>query len=125
MMIFVNEFIGKGELPRQAVETYVKLLSPYAPHIAEELWEELGNNDTIAYSEWPAFDEKYLTVDEVEILVQILGKPCTRLKMPAKCTPQEMEELAMQNDIVSTALAGKTVRKVIAVPERLVNIVAN
>ena len=125
MMIFVNEFSGKEDLPREAAISFVKLLAPYAPHIAEELWEILGNNDTITYVEWPVCREDYMTVDEVEILVQIMGKPCTRINMPAKSNPQEMEELALQDDAVSSAIEGKTVRKVIAVPGRLVNIVAN
>ena len=125
MMIFVNEFSGKEILPTEAAETFVKLLAPYSPHIAEELWEILGNDNTISYVEWPTFNKEYLTVDEVEILIQVMGKPCTRINMPAKSNPKEMQELALKNENVSAAIEGKTVRKVISVPGRLVNIVAN
>lgn len=125
MMIFVNEFSSGSDFPREAAESFVKLLAPYAPHIAEELWQELDHQGTIAYQKWPDFNEKYMAVNEVEILVQILGKPCTRINMPAKITPKEMEDIALKDDKVNQAISGKTVRKVIAVPGRLVNIVAN
>jgi leucyl-tRNA synthetase len=125
MMIFVNEFSKLKKLPGDAVMAFVKLLSPYAPHMCEELWEILGNKNSIAYEKWPVYDEKYLKVAEVEILVQVLGKPKARIMMPAGCDREQMEELALKNDDVKQATANKTVRKVICVPGRLVNIVAN
>ena len=125
MMIFVNEFSGKGELPREAAESFTKLLSPYAPHLAEELWENLGHNDTITYEKWPGFDEQFLQEDEVEILVQLMGKPLARINMPASSSQDEMQKIALADGEVSAAIDGKSVRKVICVPGRLVNIVAN
>jgi leucyl-tRNA synthetase len=126
LMIFVNAFAGEGkELPREAAETFVLLLSPIAPHICEELWEYLGHNESLAYEPWPKYDEKHLAVDEVEILVQVLGKPKSRIMVPADAGDDTMREAALADEKVKAAIAGKTVRKVICVKGRLVNIVAN
>ncbi len=125
MMIFVNEFSGKKELPREAAANFAKLLSPFAPHLAEELWKNLGNNDTITYESWPKFEEKFLQVDEAEVLVQLMGKPLARIMIPTSATQDEMQAIALADDDVKSAIDGKTVRKVICVPGRLVNIVAN
>ena len=125
MMIFVNEFGSKPELPRETAEAYVKLLSPYAPHIAEELWETLGHSDTITYEPWPTYNEAFLKEDETEILVQLMGKPLVKIMMPANTSQDDMRDLALSNQDVAAAIEGKTVRKVICVPKRLVNIVAN
>jgi len=123
MMIFVNEFARCEHRHRQAMESFVKLLSPYAPHLAEELWSRLGHGQSLAHESWPAWEAEKLKVDEVEILVQILGKPKTRLMMPSGADAKQMESLALADAGVQSGLAGKTVVKVIAVPGRLVNIV--
>ena len=126
MMIFVNGFSGNAKpLPREAAETFVLLLSPFAPHLGEELWERLGHDKTLAYEPWPEYDEEYLKVDEVEILVQVLGKPKARVMMPSSADEETMQRLALEQDAVREALDGKTIRKVICVPNRLINIVAN
>ncbi len=125
LMVFVNEFSKKNKLPREAAEKFVIMLAPFAPHIGEELWSILGHDGTIAYVAWPEFNEDFLKVDEVEILIQLLGKPKARMMMPAEVGPKDMEALALANDEVKAVIAGKTVRKVICVPGRLVNIVAN
>ncbi|MBQ7721348.1 MAG: leucine--tRNA ligase [Kiritimatiellae bacterium] len=126
LMIFVNAFAGEGkELPREAAETFVLLLSPIAPHVCEELWEHLGHDHTLAYEPWPKYDEKHLAVDEVEILVQVLGKPKSRIMVAADATEDAMREAALADEKVKAAIEGKTVRKVICVKGRLVNIVAN
>ena len=125
MMIFINAFSGNAKpLPREAAETYVLLLAPFAPHLCEELWERLGHDTSLAYAPWPAYNEEYLKVDEVEILVQVLGKPKARVMMPAGAGEATMQQLALEQDAVRDALAGKTIRKVICVPGRLINIVA-
>ena len=87
-------------------------------------WEMLGHTDTIAYEPWPVLDENALKVSEVEILVQVLGKPKARLMMPVGADAATMEKLALQDETVQAAIAGKQVCKVICVPGRLVNIVA-
>jgi leucyl-tRNA synthetase len=125
MMIFINEFSGNGKpLPREAAETYVLLLAPFAPHLCEELWESLGHTSTLAYEPWPVCNEAYLKVDEIEILVQIAGKPKARVLMPAGADEETLQRLALAQPAVAEALAGKSVRKVICVPGRLVNIIA-
>lgn len=125
MMIFINEFSGNGKpLPREAAETYVLLLAPFAPHLCEELWESLGHTSTLAYEPWPVCNEAYLKVDEIEILVQIAGKPKARVMMPAGADEETLQRLALAQPAVAEALAGKSVRKVICVPGRLVNIIA-
>jgi leucyl-tRNA synthetase len=125
MMIFVNEFSGQETMSREAAEIYVKLLAPFAPHICEELWEMLGHDTTLAYAEWPEYDGQYLKLDEVEVLVQVLGKPKARIMLSPDASNEVMEQVALANADIQQVIAGKTVRKVICVPGRLVNIVAN
>lgn len=125
LMIFINECYKATTIPKQYAEGFVKLLSPICPHIAEELWEKLGHNETITYETWPAYDEGKLVDDEVEIVIQINGKLKVKLMVPADATKESLEEIAMQEDKIKEQITGKTVRKVIAVPGKLVNIVAN
>ncbi|SFD56632.1 leucyl-tRNA synthetase [Bacillus sp. OV194] len=125
LMVFVNEANKQNVLPKYAAEGFVKLLSPIAPHIAEELWEKLGHSGSIAYESWPVWDEAKLVEKEVEIVVQINGKVKAKLSVPADITREDMEQAAMDSDAVQSSIEGKTVRKVIAVPGKLVNIVAN
>jgi leucyl-tRNA synthetase len=123
LMVFCNDFSAAKELPREAAEAFVKMLAIFAPHIGEELWEKLGHDNTIAYEAWPVWDEAALVVNEVEVLVQILGKPKARLMMPVGVDKAEMEKLALADATVQEAIAGRPVRKTICVPGRLVNIV--
>ncbi len=125
MMVFINEAYKAEILPIQYMEGFVKLLSPICPHITEELWSRLGNNETLAYASWPAYDESKLVDDEIEIVIQINGKMRAKLQVPAGITKEEMEEIVMKNGKVQEQIDGKTIRKVIAVPGKLVNIVAN
>jgi leucyl-tRNA synthetase len=125
MMIFVNEAYKSDSLPRQALADFLQLLSPIAPHIAEELWARLGNSDSITYAAWPAFEEAWTVDQEVEIVVQVNGKIIERLSIAADTAEAEMESLAKSNAKVQEAIAGKTVRKTVVVKGKLVNIVAN
>ncbi|WP_449621386.1 leucine--tRNA ligase [Robertmurraya sp. Marseille-Q9965] len=125
LMVFINEAYKAPVLPKRYVEGFVKMLAPIAPHIAEELWEKLGGTETISYEAWPAFDEAKLVDDEVEIVVQINGKVKAKLMVPADANREALEEIAMGDITVKEQIDGKTVRKVIAVPGKLVNIVAN
>jgi len=125
LMIFVNEAYKTEVLPVEAMEHFVQMLSPIAPHIAEELWQKLGHEGTVSYAEWPSYDES-LTVDqEVEIVVQVNGKIVERLSIAADTEQDEMERLAKEIDKVQELISGKTIRKVVAVKGKLVNIVAN
>lgn len=123
LMIFINEAYKQDVLPYKLMSEFVKLISPIVPHIAEELWEKLGNNDTITYEPWPTYDESYLVEDEVEVVVQVNGKVRAKLTIPTDTTKEEMERLAKENERVQAAIGEKTIRKVIAVPGKLVNIV--
>ena len=123
LMVLLNELAKQSSLPRSAAERFVLMLSVFAPHIGEELWEKLGHSDTCAYVEWPTWDESVLKVDEAEILVQVLGKPKARIMMPTGCSAADAEKIALENADVQNAIAGKSVVKVIVVPGRLVNIV--
>ncbi|UOR11868.1 leucine--tRNA ligase [Halobacillus amylolyticus] len=125
MMVFINEGYKANELPKDFVEGFVKLLSPVAPHLAEELWEKLGHEETISYQEWPSFDESKLVEDEVEVVIQVMGKVRAKMMMSVEASKEDMEKAALENDNVQEWLEGKTVRKVVAVPTKLVNIVAN
>ena len=125
MMVFVNEAYKVDEISIDYAKGLVKVLSPIAPHIAEELWEKLGETDTISYAKWPTFDESKLVEDEVEILVQVLGKPKARIMMDPTLSKDEIEKIALNDEKVKEAIEGKTIRKVIVVPGKLVNIVAN
>jgi leucyl-tRNA synthetase len=123
MMVFVNEFSKLKSRNREAMEAFVKMLSAYAPHVGEELWQLLGHDDTLAYEPWPTYDETNLKVDEVDVLVQFMGKPKARIKMSPDLKPDEMETVALADPEVQEALGSMQVIKVICVPGRLVNIV--
>lgn len=123
LMVFVNEAYKQSVLPKGAVEDFVKLLSPFAPHIAEEMWEALGHKDTIAYEPWPQYDPALLTDETVEVVVQIKGKIKARLTVPVDLSQEELKEQALAHERIKDELADKTVTKVIVVPNKLVNIV--
>ena len=125
LMVFINEAYKADVLPISYIEGFVKLISPIAPHIAEELWEKLGSSGTIAYEGWPAYDEAKLKDDEVEIVIQINGKVKHKLLVPINTNKDALEQIAMDDDKIKEQIDGKTIRKVIAVPGKLVNIVAN
>jgi leucyl-tRNA synthetase len=125
MMIFVNEAYKTETLPRQAMVHFVQMLSPIAPHIAEELWEKLGFTGSVSYVAWPQYDVS-LTVDsEVEIVVQVSGKIADRLNIPTDLDEAGMQARALESVKVKELIEGKTIRKIIAVKGKLVNIVAN
>lgn len=128
LMIFVNEAYKAKALPVDYVKGFVKLLAPIAPHLGEELWSMLNINDShegITYVSWPTYDESFLAEDEIEVVFQLNGKLRAKAKAPKEIKKEELEELAMSNEKMKEALVGKTIRKVIVVPGRLVNIVAN
>lgn len=125
MMVFINETYKVDQINKEHVAGFVKLLYPIAPHIGEELWNKLGFEGSIAYAEWPTYDETKLVEDDVEIVIQVLGKVRAKLQVSVNSTKEELEEIAINHEKVQPWLEGKTVRKVIVVPGKLVNIVAN
>jgi len=123
MMEFVNYFTKQPGRPKEAMEKFVLLLSPYAPHIAEELWQLLGHDKTLAYEPWPEADERWTRDEEVEIPVQILGKLRGKVTVPAESDSATIEAAAKADPKIAELLAGKTIAKVVVVPGRLVNFV--
>ncbi|HJY52607.1 MAG TPA: class I tRNA ligase family protein, partial [Candidatus Udaeobacter sp.] len=128
MMIFVNAFTNVETIPRASMRTFLILLNPFAPHISSELWERLSAEfgdarGDVTQQSWPAYDEHLLIEDEVEIVIQINGKLRDRIKMPIVATEEALKAVALSNPKVQDRIAGKTVRNVIVVPKKLVNIV--
>jgi leucyl-tRNA synthetase len=130
MMIFVNTFTGAETIPLSSMRSFLVLLSPFAPHIASELWEKLNAKFTDARGDlseqpWPAYDERLLVEDEVEVVLQINGRVRDRMKMSSFATDEEMKTAALSDTKIQERIAGKTVRNVIVVPKKLVNIVVD
>jgi leucyl-tRNA synthetase len=123
MMEFTNFFTKQDTRPREAMEKLVLLLSPYAPHLAEELWQLLGHSDTLAYEPWPEYDEALIAEDELEIPVQINGKVRSKIRVPAGADQGAIEAAARNDPRIVELLAGKQVVKTVVVPGRLVNFV--
>ena len=123
MMIFVNTATKEDVLPKEYAEGFVKLLSPVAPHIAEELWNRLGHNDTITYEAWPTYDEAKLVEDTVEIPVQVNGKVRATIQIAVDASEEEVKNIVHENANVQTQLEGKTVVKEIYVKNKIYNIV--
>ncbi len=124
MMIFLNEAASLPSMPRTLWTPFVLLLSPYAPHLAEELWEKLGQAPSISRQPWPAWDEGLTAEELVEIVFQVNGKVRARESMPAGTAEAELKEKALAHERIRELLSGLQVRKVIVVPNKLVNIVA-
>lgn len=125
LMVFVNEAYKVDALPYEYIEGFVQLLAPIAPHMGEELWAILGNEEGISYAAWPTYDESALVEDEIEVVFQINGKVRGKANVSRDLPKDELEKIAMNNETIKENIAGKTVRKVIVVPNKLVNIVAN
>lgn len=123
MMEFTNAFTGFTPRPRACLEPFVLLLSPFAPHLAEELWELLGHRESLAYVPWPEWDERKLLEAEIEIPVQVNGKLRGKVRVPAEADAARMQAIAEAEPSVQAHLAGKTVVKVVAVPGRMINFV--
>ncbi len=130
MMIFVNAFTGAETIPLSSMRAFLVLLSPFAPHIASELWEKINSKFSdargdISEQQWPTYDERLLVEDEVEVVLQINGKVRDRMKMSIFATDEEMKTAALSNSKIQDRTAQKTVRKVIVVPKKLVNVVTD
>lgn len=124
LMVFVNDCYKAEYIPRKYALGFIQLLAPFAPHLAEEMWEIYGNTESISYAPWPTFDESKLVSDTVEIVVQLMGKVKAKLDVKKDLTPAELEQIVLANEEVKELIEGKQVMKVIVVPGRLVNIVA-
>jgi leucyl-tRNA synthetase len=128
MMIFVNAFTNAEALPSSAMRRFLVLLNPFAPHLTSELWEKLNakfrdNAGDITDQKWPDYDERFLVEDEVEIVIQVNGKVRDRMKMSIPATEEETKAAALANPKIQKFIAGKTIRKIVVIPRKLVNIV--
>ncbi len=123
MMEFTNFFLKQDRRPKEAMEKFVLLLSPFAPHVAEELWEALGHDQTLAYQAWPQFDESLIKEETIEVPVQINGKLRSRIRVAADAERDKLEKAARSDPKIEELLAAKTIIKVIVVPGRMVNFV--
>jgi len=123
MMEFTNYFLKQDVRPRVAMETFVLLLSPFAPHVAEDLWQLLGHDETLAFEPWPVYDEEAVRDDVIEVPVQIQGKLRARIVVPADADRDALVKAAKANDRIAELLAGKQIVKEIVVPGRMVNFV--
>lgn len=124
LMTFINEAYKQEQIPSYMAEGFIKLLSPVAPHISEEIWSLLGHGESVEKSAWPTYDANKLVEEEIEIIVQVNGKIRARFNVGKGTSREELEKKAMNNDRVKEHLDGKSIKKVIAVPDKLVNIVA-
>ena len=125
LMEFTNAFTGHDVRPKAAMETFTLLLAPMAPHLAEELWELLGHEETLAYAPWPTFDPELLKDDETVIPVQVNGKLRVRVVVPSGADRGDIEAAAWADERIKALLAGKTLRKIIVIPGKLVNFVVD
>lgn len=123
MMIFINTATKEDILPKAYAEGFVKLLSPVAPHIAEELWNKLGHNDTITYEAWPTFDETKLVEDTINLPVQVNGKLRATVEVSVDASEDEIKQAVHDNSNIKTQLEGKTIVKEIYVKNKIYNIV--
>jgi len=128
MMVFVNAFTNAETIPLSAMRTFLVLLNPFAPHVSSELWEKLNAKfrdvrGDITQQSWPNYDEQLLVEDEIEIVLQVNGKVRDRVKLPIHTAELELKTAALNNPKIQALISGKTVRNVIVVPKKLVNIV--
>ncbi len=124
LMVFVNEAYKADDLPVEYMQGLVKMLSPIAPHLAEELWEKLGGTSTITYEDWPTYDESKLVEANVEMIVQVNGKVRAKLTLPKDVAKDEAEKAALADEHVQSFTDGKEIKKVIVIPNKIINIVA-
>jgi leucyl-tRNA synthetase len=133
MMIFVNEFTSSKPCPLEALQILLRLLSPFAPHLAEELWSHLAQKFSSLQSlglsasqaSWPTWNEEYLLFQEVTYILQVNGKVRGRLTLPASASQEEVQQAALAEPALVAHLENKSIQKVIVVPGRLVNIVVS
>jgi leucyl-tRNA synthetase len=123
MMVFINAATQAQTVSKETMKTFLQLLAPYAPHIAEELWDRLGETELIAHASWPTHDLEALKREEVTIVVQVNGKLRSRIQLPVDSSNEEVEAAVLADARIQKYIEGKPVRKFIVVPNRLANVV--
>ena len=122
-MVFNNLAIKKGKVAKKTAETFAKILSPFAPHVGEELWSIYGNRETLAYEPWPAVDESLLKEDAYDYPISFNGKMRFKLELPLDMQKDEIEKIVLANERTQKWMEEKTVRKFILVPKKIINVV--
>jgi leucyl-tRNA synthetase len=123
MMILSRHLAAKDKVPREAAEAFVLILSPFAPHLGEELWQRLGHEKTLAYEAWPAFDPALVIDDEVEIGVQVNGKVRGAIRIARDATQDQAVEIAKADSKIASHVEGKTIKKIVFVPAKILNFI--
>ncbi len=123
MMVFINAVYKENIFPKEYALNFLKMLNPIAPHITEELWQRLGNNDTITYATWPSFDESKMVDETFEMVVQVNGKVRGKIVVSTETSKEEMEKLALDISNVKNYIDGKEIVKIVTIPKKLVSIV--
>jgi leucyl-tRNA synthetase len=123
MMIFINDAYKAKSIYKPYAEGIVKMLSCIAPHVCEEMWSLLGHEDTISYEAWPTYDESKMVVSEVVMPVQVNGKVRAKITIAKDADQETVKEAALSQDNVKVYTEGKEIKKVIVVPNKIVNIV--
>jgi leucyl-tRNA synthetase len=124
-MIFLNEVTEgeKPEMPRAILEPLIQLVAPFAPHIGEELWARLGYSDTIFNSSFPKYDEAKTVEDTITLVFQVNGKVRDKLEVPRGLSRDELEKFAFSSERVQKHIGSSAIKKMIIVPDKLVNVV--
>ena len=123
LMVLLTALERTRPLPREAVETLVRLLAPFAPHLCEELWERLGHHGGLAHASWPTYDPQALVRDQIELVVQVNGKVRGRITVSADASAEDVKQAALGHEQVKRFADGQPIKQMILVPNRLVNIV--
>ena len=123
LMIFVNEFLNSAVKPRRAMESFVLLLAPFAPHIAEELWEKLGHTESLAYEGWPVHDASKIAEEMVEMVVQVNGKVRSKIPVPVDTDEEILKKMVLDDANVKRHLDGKKIVRMVIVKNKLVSLV--
>jgi leucyl-tRNA synthetase len=124
MIEFVNTATSEGEITQDQLDRFIRILSPFAPHIAQEMYMKIGGDGYITQEQWPTFDPKLLVADVVEMPVQIMGKVRGRISVPAGASDNEVERIAVEDEQIKLLLENLTVQKVVVVQNKIINIVA-
>jgi leucyl-tRNA synthetase len=125
MFEFVNTATSTSKLTANQLNQFVLILAPFAPHIAQEIFTKLGGNGYIAIAEWPTFDPEKLVADNIELPVQIMGKVRGRVSVSTNASDEEVKKAALSDPNIRALLETLTIRKIIIVPNKIINIVAN
>jgi leucyl-tRNA synthetase len=123
LMVFVNELTPLERRPRALIEPFILLLAPFAPHLAEELWRRLGHPESLAYEPWPAWDPARVQEESITLAVQVNGKLRATVELPHGAAQAEAQEAALADERIQRYVNGAQIRKVIFVPNKLINLV--